>query len=89
MGSSSSLGGNNQLRLWTHDNFGEDLLLNVRAGSIYYWDKTNGTNNRAVALTDLAGANLAPTFALQTMVSDVDRHVICFGADPLNAFRHG
>ena len=50
----SSLGGNNQLRLWTHDNFGEDLLLNVRAGSIYYWDKTNGTNNRAVALTDLA-----------------------------------
>ena len=47
--------------------------------------KTNGTNNRAVALTDLAGANLAPTFALQTMVSDVDRHVICFGADPLNA----
>lgn len=84
-GSSSSLGGNNQLRLWTHDNFGEDLLLNVRAGSVYYWDKTNGTNNRAVALTDLAGANLAPTFALQTMVSDVDRHVICFGADPLNA----
>jgi len=84
-GSSSSLGGNNQLRLWTHDNFGEDLLLNVRAGSIYYWDKTNGTNTRAVALTDLAGANLAPTFALQTMVSDVDRHVICFGADPLNA----
>ena len=79
------MGGNNQLRLWTHDNFGEDLLLNVRAGSIYYWDKTNGTNNRAVALTDLAGANLAPTFALQTMVSDVDRHVICFGADPLNA----
>tara|TARA_A100001388_G_scaffold261897_2_gene231112 strand:- start:749 stop:2626 length:1878 start_codon:yes stop_codon:yes gene_type:complete len=84
-GSSSSLGGNNQLRLWTHDNFGEDLLLNVRAGSVYYWDKTNGTNTRAVALTDLAGANLAPTFALQTMVSDVDRHVICFGADPLNA----
>ena len=41
------------------------ILLNVRAGSIYYWDKTNGTNNRAVALTDLAGANLAPTFALQ------------------------
>ena len=32
----SSLGGNNQLRLWTRDNFGEDLLLSVRAGSIYY-----------------------------------------------------
>ena len=84
-GSASALGGNNQLRLWSHDNFGEDLLINVRAGSVYYWDKTNGVTTRAVALTDLAGANLAPTLALQTMVSDVDRHVICFGADPLNA----
>ena len=84
-GSASALGGNNQLRLWSHDNFGEDLLINVRGGSVYYWDKTNGVTTRAVALTDLAGANLAPTLALQTMVSDVDRHVICFGADPLNA----
>ena len=84
-GSSSALGGNNQLRLWSHDNFGEDLVLNVRGGSVYYWDKTNDTSTRAVALTDLAGANLPPTKALQTMVSDIDRHVICFGADPLNA----
>ena len=28
------------LRVWTHDNFGEDLLMNVRNGGIYYWDKT-------------------------------------------------
>ena len=56
-GSSSALGGNNQLRLWSHDNFGEDLVLNVRGGGIYYWDKTNDTSTRAVALTDLSGAN--------------------------------
>ena len=84
-GSSSPLGTINQLRLWSHDNFGEDLLINVRGGGVYYWDESNGTSTRAVALSDLAGANLPPTLALQTMVSDIDRHVICFGADPLNA----
>ena len=83
-GSSSPLGTLNQLRLWSHDNFGEDLLINVRGGGVYYWDESNGTSTRAVALSDLAGANLPPTLALQTMVSDIDRHVICFGAAPLN-----
>ena len=82
---STALTQNNQLRLWSHDNFGEDLLINVRGGGVYYWDESNGTSTRALALSDLAGANLPPTLALQTMVSDIDRHVICFGADPLNA----
>ena len=85
-GSAGTLGLTNQLRLWSHDNFGEDLVINPRMGGIYYWDtsaKTLGTD-RAVALSDLSGANLTPTKALQVLVSDVDRHVICFGADPLN-----
>ena len=85
-GSAGTLDANNQLRLWSHDNFGEDLVMNVRSGGIYYWDtsaKTLGTD-RAVALSAVSGANLTPTLALQTLVSDVDRHVICFGADPLN-----
>jgi len=83
-GSVSSLDATNQLRLWSHDNFGEDLLLNARGSGVFYWDESSGTNTRAVALSSLAGANLTPTVALQVMVSDVDRHVICFGADPLN-----
>ena len=31
--------------LWSHDNFGEDLIINPKSGSVfyYYWDKTNGT----------------------------------------------
>ena len=85
-GSVSALSAVNQLRLWSHDNFGEDLIMSVRAGGIYYWDisaKTLGSD-RAVALSDLSGANLPPTLALQTLVSDIDRHVICLGADPLN-----
>ena len=85
-GSSTAITAANQLRLWSHDNFGEDLVMNVRAGGIYYYDISAATlgTTRAVALSDLAGANLTPTKALQVLVSDVDRHVICLGADPIS-----
>ena len=83
-GSTTALSFTNQLRLWSHDNFGEDLLINPRFGGIFYWDESDGLTTRAIALSELAGANLTPTVALQVMVSDIDRHVICFGADPLN-----
>tara|TARA_R100001126_G_scaffold57814_1_gene32826 strand:+ start:1369 stop:3264 length:1896 start_codon:yes stop_codon:yes gene_type:complete len=85
-GSASALSQLNQLRLWSLDSFGEDLIANVRAGRIYYWDtsaKTLGTD-RAVDIADLSGANFTPTAALQVLVSDVDRHVIALGADPIN-----
>ena len=83
-GSTSSLSATNQLRIWTQDNFGEDLIINARAGGVYYWDNTNGLTTRAVALSSLSGANLTPTKALQVMVSEKDRHVICLGADPIS-----
>ena len=84
-GSITSISFINQLRLWSHDNFGEDLIINPRGGGVFYWDESNGLTTRAVALSTLSGANLPPTVALQVLVSDIDRHVICFGADPLNA----
>jgi hypothetical protein len=81
-GSASSLAVQGaKLRIWSHDNFGEDLIYNVRDGDIFYWDKTNGTNTRGVALSSLAGSNYAPTIAKQVLVSDRDRHVIAFGCD--------
>ena len=70
------------MRIWSHDNFGEDLLINVRDGGIYYWDKSSGLNNRAVLLSGLANANRTPTIANQILVSDKDRHIIAFGCDP-------
>ena len=30
------------LRIWSHDNFGENLLINVRDAGIYYWSKAGG-----------------------------------------------
>mgnify|MGYP003147494526 CR=1 FL=1 len=83
-GSTSSLSFNNQLRLWSMDNFGEDLVANPRAGSIYYWDNTGGLSARAVEIGTLSGANLTPTKGLQVLVSDVDRHVLVLGADPIS-----
>lgn len=71
------------LRLWSHDNFGEDLILNVSNGGIYYWDASSGLSTRAVALGDLGGASNTPTVAHQVIVSDRDRHVIAFGCNPL------
>ena len=82
-GSVTTLSQTNQLRLWSHDAFGEDLIINPRAGGIYYWDESSGVTTRAVDITTLSGANLSPTKGLQVIVSDIDRHVIVLGADPI------
>ena len=84
-GSVAALSDTSQLRLWTHDNFGEDLLINPRSGGLYYWTEDNGLSTRAVAFSDLTNANLVPTKAFQLIVSDIDRHILALGADPLNA----
>jgi len=75
------------LRLWSHDNFGEDLIINVYNGGLYYWDASVATplSSRAVPLSSLAGASNTPTVAAKVIVSDVDRHVIAFGANPLGS----
>ena len=72
-----------ETRLWSQDNFGEDLVLNVRNDNIYYWDATLGLGNRASALSSQTGASDAPTTARQVIVSDTDRHVIALGANTL------
>ena len=83
-GSASSLSSTNQLRLWTHYNFGEDLIINARNGGIYKWTENNGVSTRAVELSGISGANLVPTVGLQVITSEVDRHLIVLGADPIS-----
>ena len=82
-GSVSSLSATNQLRLWSHDNFGEDLIINPRAGGIFKWTEAGGTSTRAVSLAGISGANLVPTLGLQVITSEVDRHLVVLGADPI------
>ena len=77
-----------QIRTWSHDNFGEDLIINPRDGGIFYWDKSasGGLSTRAVELSatsTFSGETSVPTIAKQVLVSDQDRHVIVFGCDGL------
>ena len=77
-----------QIRLWSHDNFGEDIIINPRDGGLFYWDKTDGLGTRAIELSatsTYSGETSVPTIAKQVLVSDQDRHVIVFGCDGLGA----
>ena len=69
------------LRLWSMDNFGEDLLANVRGGAIYYWNTSAGIGTRAVNITSVSGS-AQPQVANIVLVSERDRHVLAFGCDP-------
>ena len=89
-GSASAISASNQLRLWTHDHFGENLIINPRGGGIYRWLESSGTNTRAVVLSGITGANQVPTVGLQAITSEKDRHLIILGADPIaNSARTG
>lgn len=80
--SASTAGSASQLRTWSQDLFGEDLVFCAHDGGLYYWEVSSGLSARAIALEDLPGANLAPTIARQVIVSERDRHIIAFGCDP-------
>ena len=72
-----------QLRLWSHTTFGEDLIINPRGGGIYYWDFSLGFTNRAVDISDLPGADEIPVECNIVRLSEQDRHVMAFGCTPL------
>lgn len=83
-GTSIAATSNVQLRLWAFDNFGENLLANVRGGQIYYWRPSIGYSsaNRAISLNDLPGASDVPLFS-NYVVSTDERHIVAFGTNVL------
>jgi hypothetical protein len=73
---------NNQLRLWSQSNFGENLIFGPRGGAIYYWIAGNGLASRGVNITSLLGADSdTPTIQNYTFVSDTSRFVFAFGCN--------
>jgi hypothetical protein len=42
---------NTTIRLWSQNNFGEDLIFAPRLGNIYYWDATKGVNPVIVTIS--------------------------------------
>jgi len=69
------------LRIWSQDNFGEDLIFGPRTGGIYYWDATTGVSTRGVLLSSLAGASDVPVLQNFIYISDISRFVFCFGCN--------
>ena len=72
-----------QLRLWSQDNWGEDLAFSPVDSTPYYWDKTLGLGARATDFASQAGASDAPTVTHQLMVSGADRHIVALGCNAL------
>ncbi len=72
-----------KLRVWSADNFGQDLVINPNDGPIYYWSNASGLGVRAVLLSSLAGASDVPGVSRQIMVTDQDRKVLAFGCSDI------
>jgi hypothetical protein len=75
----TAVAGNDQMGLWSQDNWGEDLIACAYDGPIFYWDAT-APSNRLVAIRALPGADgNAPARARFVVVSHKDRHLLAFG----------
>jgi hypothetical protein len=87
-GQSGATGFAVQIRLWTQDNYGQDLVLNPRGGGLYLW-KVNANPlvyDRAVLLSSTSPSPYTtdtdcPTVANAVAVSDASRFVIAFGCN--------
>jgi hypothetical protein len=73
------------IRLWSQNNFGEDLVFGYRGGPIYYWDATSGVTSRGVAVTSLPGASDVPIVQNFLFVSDSSRFVFAFGCNDIGS----
>jgi hypothetical protein len=75
-----------QQRDWFFNNFDNDLVMNIRNGPIYYWERSAGVTSRAALLsaTTLNGVAPAdvPTEVTEILVSQNDKHLLAFGATP-------
>jgi hypothetical protein len=86
-GSAADVGIAQQLRIWSNDNFGQDLIIAPRGGGIYYWSATSGVSTRAILLNTLSTAQgfsgqFVPNTTNQILGSAIQRFVVAFGANP-------
>ena len=83
-------------RDWWFDNFDNDLVMNIRNGPIYYWERGALTDpsialaTRAALLSEFVDAlsdpdydpDAVPVKAMQVLVSQNDKHLLAIGAVP-------
>jgi hypothetical protein len=80
-------------RDWWFDNFDNDLVMNIRNGAPYYWergsnqDPSSALATRAITLQAYAtsqgySSSAVPVQVMQLLISQQDKHLIAFGAVP-------
>jgi len=85
-----------QQRDWWFDNFDNDLVMNIRNGTGYWWargttlDPATALSTRAITLQAYAtaegySANAVPVKIMQLLVSQQDRHLLAFGSVPFGS----
>ena len=83
-------------RDWWFDNFDNDLVMNIRDGAPYWWERGTANDPGAALLTraitlqayaTAAGydANDVPIKVMQLLVSQNDKHLLAFGAVPFGS----
>jgi len=94
-GSGTTVGIGQQLRLWSLDSFGQDMLAAPRESVIYYWTKDTSTYAPCVTLKSLASSagyssgTFVPTKVLQVFVSPLQRFVMAMGSNPYDPAESG
>ena len=83
-------------RDWWFDNFDNDLVMNIRNGGGYWWERGTTTDpqsalaTRAISLSAYATAQgytaaSVPVKIMQLLVSQQDKHLLAFGAVPFGS----
>lgn len=83
-------------RDWWFDNFDNDLVMNIRNGAPYWWERGTNVDPKvplvvhAISLQEYAtkegfDANAVPVKVTQMLVSQQDSHLIAFGAVPFGS----
>ena len=98
-GRSAAVGVAVDLRLWSQDNFGQDLIFNARGGPLYYWAVNSSPTTYDRGQLMFAGGNVSirsstvtcdsttPSACNFMLISDASRFVICFGTnDPTGVY---
>lgn len=98
-GGATEIGPDNSLRVWSLDNYGDDLVSCVRQGGVYYWDQSGGTGAEAVPIHELTRRSVTvdpnPITTVDTSatitITDIGGHgagvgdtVVIAGSDAVN-----
>lgn len=73
------------MRLWSQNNFGQNLFFTYRGGKPFYWDAAGTVTTRAVYVSSLVGATDVPTIVNIAFVSDIYRFAFCFGTNEIGS----